>query len=134
MQTYFERSQQVVLDSSIAVMVLLNSDNTDLEFWMIAPHEQTASELTSREEFAARKLRSVGVVGLRGIQSLVAFKEPLDTFVVARIATAFADYVRVLMGQSLVHRIQEQKGDAVEWLERLYALEDPRARIKPPKV
>jgi len=122
--TYIEKATQVVLDSSLSVMVMISPGNTDLEFWRLKPVQ--APE-TTPEEFAARKLRAVGVVGLRGTKATCAFKEPLDPAVVDAIATAFTDYIRVLLGDSIAMQIEErQVGDEVAWLEQLYQLPDTR--------
>jgi hypothetical protein len=116
------RSKQVVLDSSIAVMVLLSPENTDMEFWLLRPHMDAR---TSREDFDARRLRSVGVIGLQGVTPACAFKEPLDAQIVNGIAGAFLEYIRVLIGQCFVN--EHHTGDAVGWLDRLYLLPDSRA-------
>jgi hypothetical protein len=122
--TYTEKSQQVVLESQIAVMLFLNPDNTDLEMWPLRPRQVAT---TSHEEFAARKLRTVGVVGLSGTKGVSAFKEPLESAVVDGISTAFLEYVRVLIGDNIAMQIEEwQKGDEVAWLEQLHLLPDMR--------
>lgn len=127
MTSYIERYTEVVLNSNIAVMVLLNQDNTDMEFWRLKPCQAAESELTTRAEFAARKLRPVGVAGLQGTTPAVALKEPLDPAVVGAIGTAFAEYIRALIGDSVAMQIEErQKGDEVSWLDRLHQLPDAR--------
>ncbi len=123
--TYLEKSAEVVLNSNIAVMVLLNSDNTDMEFWRVRPCQ--AESPTTREEFTARKLRSVGVAGLCGTKAVCAFKEPLHPDVVGAIGNAFAEYIHALIGDSVAMQIEErQKGDSVSWLNQLYQLPDAR--------
>ena len=117
MDSYSARSTQVALDSSIAVMVLLNPDATDMELWPICPPPQ--SGLTTPEEFTARQLRPVGVLGLCVTESRAAFKEPLDVSTVDALARAFTAYVNALLGQ-------RQAGDSLEWCERLFALPDTR--------
>jgi hypothetical protein len=122
--TYTEKSTQVVLESQIAVMVLLNPDSTDMEMWPLRPRQAAT---TMPEEFAARKLRAVGVAGLCGAKAICAFKEPLDPTVVGAIGTAFAEYIGVLLGDSIAVQIEErQKGDEVAWLEQLHQLPDTR--------
>src|ERR1700723_560571 len=117
MQTYSEMSKTVADESSIAVLVLLSSDNTDMEFLPLRPRQLTERELLTPEEFAARKLRSVGVVGISGAQPRVAFKEPLSVSVVDRIAAAFLEYLRVMLRQGFA----EQTATAeVQELERFY--------------
>lgn len=124
MQPYNERAAQVARESQIAVMVLLNPDCTDLEFWRVQPRQ---AALTTPEEFAARKLRPVGVVGIHGTTTHVAFREPLDATTVDAIAAAFAEYIRVLVGDSIAAQFEaRQKSDEVDWLERLYHLPDDR--------
>ncbi len=125
MQPYMQRAAQVVCDSSIAVQVLLNPDNTDLEIWPLKP-EANESELTSRQEFAGRALRSVGVIGfgLQGLKPFTAFKEALEPDVVNAISRTFLEYLRVLIGESF--------SDAAEIaeLERIYAYRDPSAPVQ----
>lgn len=123
---YLRHAENVVAQSSIAVMVLLNADNSDMEFWRLRPSVPEGA-LTPAVEFVARKLRPVGVVGLSGSTPLVAFKEPLSPPVVQAIAFAFLEYLRVLIGQSFAEQTQsQQKGDEVEWLWRLRSLPDTR--------
>jgi hypothetical protein len=58
---------------------------------------------------------------------MCAFKEPLDLAVIDAISTAFLEYVRVLLGDSIAMQIEErQKGDEVEWLKGLWSLPDTR--------
>jgi hypothetical protein len=104
-------------------MVLLSQDNTDLEFWMLRPRQAAKSELTPPEEFAARKLRSVGIVGLCGLKPRCAFKEPLETPIVNKIAAAFLEYLRVLLGGQIAE--QTEAAEIAE-LERLYGLPSGR--------
>jgi hypothetical protein len=131
--TYTEKSRNIANEASIAVMVLLNPDATDSEFWPLKPAAQ--SPLTSETEFAARKLRPVGVVGLCGTKAQSAFKELLPDPVVRAIGTAFIEYVRVSLGQGFVEQLaaevnrraaEVEAGDFVQFAESLWALEDPR--------
>jgi hypothetical protein len=133
MQPYSLRSAQIARDSSIAVMVLLNHDATDMQFWPIRPRRVAQSAFTSPEEFAARQLRPVGVVGLSGLKSMCAFKEPLEPPVVEAIAGAFMAYIRTLLGlgDSFAEQMgtqleRQQAGDFVQFAEALWSLEDPR--------
>jgi len=131
MQPYIERSAQVALDSSIAVMVLLNHDATDMEFWPLRPTPVAQCALTGPEEFTARRLRVVGAVGLTGLKTVCAFKEPLESSVVGAIGEAFAVYVHVLLGASLFKQMaaeigQRQAGDFLHFAEALWSLGDPR--------
>ncbi len=121
--TYTERSQELARNASIAVLVLLSHDNLDMEFWPLGFGSQ--SDWTSREEFAARRLRSVGVVGLGlpGLKPLVAFKEALLPSVVDGIATAFLAYLNVLLADSFAEQLP---GAETAELERMWSLRDPR--------
>lgn len=124
MQTYGERSAQVVRESSIAAMVLLNDSNTDMELLGLCPRLTPENELISAEEFADRRLRSVGVVALDGSGlPQAAFKEPLEASVISAIAAGFTEYLRVLIGQKLTE--QTEAAEIAE-LERVYSLPDTR--------
>jgi len=130
MQPYIERSTQIALSSSIAVMVLLNQDATDLEFWPLRPAPSQCA-LTGPQEFTARGLRVAGVVGLTGLKAACAFKEPLGDRVVASVAAAFLEYVRVAIGQSFADQLaaeleQREAGDFVQFAEAVWSLTDPR--------
>lgn len=120
MQTYQARATQVALDSSIAVTVLLSADNLDIQFWQLRPHRIAD---TSPEEFAARNLRAVGVVGLDGLTPRCAFKESLGSEIVNAIAVGFVEYIRA----SVCDGFNEQSKLAeIEELERVFSLPDTR--------
>jgi hypothetical protein len=115
-----ENAAHAVAESSVAVMVLLNHDNTDAEFVALKPREVA---FTSPEEFTARKLRPVGVIGLQGTQPWCAFKEPLDSPVVNSLATAFLEYIHVLLGQGQGFAEQMEAVEIAE-LERVWSIAD----------
>jgi len=118
--TYMEKAAHAAAESSVAVMVLLNHDNTDAEFVALKPRQ---AAFTSPEEFTARKLRPVGVIGLRGAQPVCAFKEPLDSPVVNSLATAFLEYIRVLLGQGFAEQMEAVE---IAELERVWSIADTR--------
>jgi|SRR5581483_5405 len=123
MQPYMERAAQVACESQIAVQILLSRDNRDVELIGLKPQ----AEFISREEFAARKLRHVGVIGLSGLKPLVALEEPLEPRIADALAQAFLEYTRVLLGEHFAERFAEQMvGAEVAELERLYTLPDTR--------
>lgn len=124
-QTYMERARLVVEDAGIAAMVLLNESNTDAEFLMLRPRLTPENELITPEAFTARKLRSVGVVALneRGLPQ-AAFKESLEASVVGAIASAFREYVRVLLAEKLIEQIAAAE---IAELDRLFRLPDTRS-------
>jgi hypothetical protein len=121
--TYTEKSRQVVLDSSVAVIVLLNPDATDIVFWRLCPERAHESELTTEEECAARKLRSVGVVGLCGLTPVCSFKESLETPVVNSIVVGFLQYIRDSLSDNLV---ELREAAEIAALEHLFTLPDMR--------
>ena len=106
MRPYLERLGQVAADSEVAVMVLLNPDNTDLGFWPRKP--RAASEMAA-ENLANRQLRSVGVIGLNGFEPHCAIKEPLDAAVLNAISIAFTAYVKVLIGEDFAAQMKPAK-------------------------
>jgi hypothetical protein len=118
--TYMEKAAHAVAESSVAVMVLLNHDNTDAEFVALKPRE---AAFTAPEEFTARMLRPVGVIGLQGAQPWCAFKEPLDSPVVNSLATAFLEYIHVLLGQGQGFAEQMEAVEIAE-LERVWSIAD----------
>lgn len=107
--TYRERAAQVARESDIAVTVLLNPDATDIQFWPLHPHQ---AALTGPEEFCRRQLRIVGVIGLRELTPLCAFKEPLEWHSMANLIAAFLEYVEY-----------QHREDEIARLNRLYVLE-----------
>jgi hypothetical protein len=117
--TYTEKSTQVVLESQIAVMVLSNDDYTDIVFWRCCPQPADKNELTTKEEFVTRKLHPRGVVGLRGVMVVCAFKDTLETHVVSTITSGFLEYIRA----SLRDTIEASEGAE---LERIFMLPDTR--------
>jgi hypothetical protein len=118
MLNYAERSKEVVLNTSIAAMVLLGPDNTDVVIWGLEPH--SGEQQTTAKEFAARKLRSVGVIGLRGYTPEIAFKEPLDFATMAAISYAFLEHIRRVLGERFAGYAETRE------LSRVFALEDTR--------
>lgn len=120
MQPYSVRAAEVAC-GQIVLQVLLSESNDDLEF--VAMHSAAQPFPITREDFAARKLRSVGVIGLRGLAPARAFKEPLAPSVVDGISTAFLVYVQTVLGNSFHEHAA--KAELTE-LERMFALPDPR--------
>lgn len=121
MQTYTEQAEKIACESNIAVMVLLNPDSTDMEMVMVRPTHDV-SKMPSREEFARRQLRAVGVVGVNGLKPMSAFREPLETAVIHRISAAFLAYLRVLLGESFTQ--QCEAAELERYYARLYSLPD----------
>ncbi len=120
--TYTERSHEVALHSSISVLVLLSHDYTDVEFWPLGFGE---SDRTSQAEFTARRLRSVGVMGLGpGLRPLAALKEDLPSSVIDNIASSFLRYIQVLLSGNFAEHLE--RAETAE-LERLYSLPDYRS-------
>ena len=120
MQTYSERIRAVVSECSLSVQVLLSQDNDDLEFVRVEPRRAYIPP----KEWAARKLRSVGFVGLsNGLKPVSALSEPLEPPVVNAIAEAFAEYIRVLLGENFAEHMATAE---VAELHRLFGLPDTR--------
>jgi len=121
--TYAEKSTQLALDASVAVLVLMGAPN-DVEFVPIKPRaadEAWRAELKAR--WPGRGLRSVGVIGLCGTSARCALREPIGSDAVEALATAFFEYIRVLLGDDFAAHMAAAE---IEELERHYALEDPR--------
>ncbi|MGA7257950.1 MAG: hypothetical protein WBX09_15005 [Terracidiphilus sp.] len=116
--TYLDQAKQIAVESDIAVLVGLNPDNQDVEFTMVRPQLQTTH--TPKAEYVARRLRPVGIVGLKGLTPMSAFREPLGMDTVNRLASAFLEYCRVLLGGSLSAMVE------VAELNRLWNVPDTR--------
>jgi hypothetical protein len=126
--TYSEKSAQLTLDSSVAVMVLMGAPN-DVEFLPLKPRvadEKMLSELRGR--WPGRGLRSIGIVGLVGVTPRAALKESLEPMQVDALAAAFLTYVNTLLRGEQPSAEVERKhaGDFVQFAESLWALEDTR--------
>jgi hypothetical protein len=116
-----ENAARVAYESQIAVQVLLSRGNDDIELIPIRP--RPLDGYMTPEDFMARQLRSVGVIGLSGSKPRCAFKEPLETPVVEAVGAAFLEYLRVLLGESFAEQMEVAE---VAELERVYMLQDAR--------
>ena len=123
--TYSEKSTQLALDASVAVLVLTNAQCDDMEFLPLKPRQMTereAAELLTR--WPGRGLRSVGIIGLVGTSPRSAWKEPLEPEHLNALAGAFLAYLHALFCDSFA---AQQEGVEIAELESLYALQaDPR--------
>jgi hypothetical protein len=121
--TYLENAAQVANESDIAVQVLLSRENTDLELISLRPR---LDAYIAPEVFTSRQLRSVGVVGIRGLQPLSVWKEPLPHQVINGVCDAFIEYIRVLLGKSLADLYEAAQAAEIAELERLFCIPDTR--------
>jgi hypothetical protein len=118
--TYSEKSTQLALDASIAVLVLTNAQFDDVEFLPLKPRQMTESEkaeLVTR--WPGRGLCSIGVLGLVGMTPRSAFKEPLEPEQVTALAGAFLAYLHALFSDRFAEQLE---GAEIAELERIYAL------------
>jgi hypothetical protein len=111
-----ERAAQVANESQIAILFLLSANNDDLESVLLCP-SALADDMPSTEERTRRQLRPVCVVGLSGVKPLMAIKEPLSPHVVDGISAAFLEYVRVLLGDTIMKQVEAAE---IAELERIY--------------
>jgi hypothetical protein len=122
--TYTEKSTQLVLDASVAVLVLSNAQCDDLEFLPLRPRQMTESDIAELlTRWTGRDLRSVGVIGLVGATPRCALKELLEPELTSALANAFLAYLQVLFCDSLA---AQQNGAEIQELARLWSLQDPR--------
>ncbi len=123
--TYSEKSTQLALDASVAVLALSNPECTDLEFLPLKPQSMSQSYAAElRDRWPGRSLRTIGVIGLVGASARVELKEPFaHPEQISALAEAFLVYVRVLLGDNFA----DAKRDAeIQELSRLWSLRDPR--------
>lgn len=122
--TYSEKSTQLAMDASVAVLVLMGTESTDVEFLPLKPRRADEARLAElRDRWPGRGLRSVGVIGLCGTTPICALKEPLDSIQVSSLAGAFLTYLHVLLHDSFAAQIEAAE---IAELERLFQLPDTR--------
>lgn len=122
--TYGEKSTQLALEAStsIIVQVLLSRGNDDIELIPLHPRQRPDGYIAPAD-FTARRLRSVGFVGLNGLRPVCSFKEPLPPNVVDAIIRAFTEYAHVLLGGRAAEHVAAEE---IAALDRLYTLPDTR--------
>jgi hypothetical protein len=129
MTTYEHRRDELVINSSICVGVLLGDMPGDMEFVPIRPQPATdAMREELRSRWPGRGLRGVGYIGLVDGAPKLALNEPLDGVQVEALAAAFAVYIATLVKCAMASdgfAVQIERAEVSE-LERLFAMPDPR--------
>ncbi|HEX4032527.1 MAG TPA: hypothetical protein VHX20_19340 [Terracidiphilus sp.] len=127
MQPFSVRAAEAARGSQLVLQVLLSPDNDDIELVCITAASAGRPFPITAEDFTARKLRSVGCVGvslgLDGFTPHVALIEPLEPHVINAMGCALTEYIRVLVGNALIEQIALAE---VTELERMYVLPDSR--------
>jgi hypothetical protein len=122
--TYTEKSTQLALDASVAVLALSNPDCTELELLPLKPRQMSETE---RAQLAARwpgrNLRSIGVIGLVGTTPKYALKDALEPERVSALTDAFLAYLHALYCDSFA---AQQETAEIRELGRLWSLPDTR--------
>ena len=129
MTTYDERRDQLALDSSIMVQVLLGHAPGDMEFVPLKPRPASDDRWTElRAQWPGRGLRLVGTIGLVDGAPKLALREPLDAVQVDALAVAFAVYVGALVKEAMTSDgfAAEIERAEVSELQRMFAMTDPR--------
>jgi len=122
--TYLEKSTELACAASVAVMVLANGQNDDIEFLPLQPLRFSDAEMLDlRARWAGRDLRSVGVIGLVGATPKCALKEELDVNVTTSLGGAFLAYIQVLFRDGFAAQLE---GVEIAELFKLWHMEDPR--------
>ncbi|MDR5729806.1 MAG: hypothetical protein RB191_20525 [Terriglobia bacterium] len=122
--TYSEKSTQLTLDSSVAVLALSNPDCTELELLPLKPRqmsEREQAQLAAR--WHGRNLRSIGVLGLVGTTPKYALKDSLEPEQVSVLADAFLAYLHALYCDSFAAQHETAE---IQELGRLWSLPDTR--------
>lgn len=115
---FYDVFQTLAMRSEISAAILANEDATDFELLPVAPRgisDDDANRLV--QQWAGRGLSFIGVAGMIEGVPQTALDVPLDAVRIAALSAAFLRHCE---------QIERQKGDSVEWCERLYSLEDPR--------
>ncbi len=117
---YSERSTQLALEASVAVMVLANAQCDDVEMLELRPRQLAQSGLTKlRARWPGRGLRSIGVIGLVGASPRCEFKEQLDPEQVSALVDEFLAYAHRLFCDGFTAQQEAE-------LRHLLSLPDPR--------
>jgi hypothetical protein len=127
MTTYEKRRDELAINSSILVGVLLGDTPGDMEFIPIRPQPATdemREELRLR--WPGRNLRGVGYIGLVGGAPQLVLAEPLAAVQVEALAVAFAAYIGCLLKSALTSDrfAAEIERAEISELERIYAYSD----------
>ena len=95
MTTYEERRDELAINSSILVGVLLGDTPSDMEFVPIRPQPATdAMREELRMRWPGRNLRGVGYIGMVSGMPQLVLSEPLEDRQVGALADAFAAHIR----------------------------------------
>lgn len=122
--SYQDKSRQLAVDASVAVLVLMGTAPDDVEFLPLKPKVADAAMLAElKARWPGRGLRCVGVIGLCDTLPICALKEPLETEQVSRLLGAFLTYVQALFADSFAEMgapDNEQPQPEYDWLKRRY--------------
>jgi len=125
MTTYNERRDQLVLNSSIMVQVLLGNTPGDLEFVQLKPRPASAETWEALgAQWHVRGLRHAGSIGLVDGAPQLVLREPLGTNQVEALAVAFAAYIGCLVKSAMTSHnfaAEIERAEVAE-LERMYAM------------
>jgi len=122
--TYFEKSQQLVLDADVAMMVLANEHWTDCEFMPLKPRLMSESHTAElRNSWPGRGLKAAGTIGLVGAVPRLELKVPIELRALSALAAGFLEYLRVLLSEKFSAQMEALE---VQELCRLWRLDDPR--------
>jgi hypothetical protein len=120
----YDKFETLAMASGVTVAFLANVDMTDLEVLPVAPRGLGVEKLNELAQlWAPRGLRFIGMAGLVDGKPRTALVEPLGERHILALAQAFLTYCETLLSG---HIEEQQKGDSVEWLRRLWSLPDTR--------
>jgi hypothetical protein len=102
MLTYEERSIDLAVASSIAVLVCASEDFSDIEMLPIKPAGLADGEKEyMRKVWPGRGLRTIGVMGLVGASPRLTLREPIDTDCITALSNAFLEHVHATLCDGL---------------------------------
>jgi hypothetical protein len=119
-ETYAGRSETVILEAHVAVMVLANEDCTDVQLVSLKPRYDEGAFEALKGRWAGRGLRSIGVLGMKGTTPMTALKVPIDPDKIRALASAFIVYVDRLLFETFTDQM------TVAELQRVATLPDNR--------
>jgi len=106
MLPYEEKSVDLAVASSIAVLVFANEDFSDIAMLELKPHQLADGEKECLGKcWAPRSLRSIGVMGLVGASPRLALREPIDTDCITALSNAFLEHVHATLCDGLAREV-----------------------------
>jgi hypothetical protein len=118
----YDKFQRLAMESQMAVVILSDPTATDLEFVPVWPRAASDTHLDALAA-SGRPLEFLGVAGLVDGVTRTALAVPLDPTRIETVSLAFCRYCEGALSEAIEAK---RMGDSLEFLGKLYRLEDTR--------